>query len=437
MSEYFPDVPSIAYAGADSRDPLTFRHYDPDAIIEGQTMRSHLRFAAAFWHTMRNDLSDPFGSGTAIMPWDDGSQSLENAERRIEAFFEFLDKIDIDFYCFHDRDVAPEGSTVSESRANLEHMASVLERHQASSGRKLLWGTACLFSHPRYVHGAGTSCSVDVFAHAAAQVRSAIDVTHRLGGGGYVFWGGREGYSSLINTDMARERQQLARLLEMAVEYKHQIGFKGTFYIEPKPMEPTTHQYDFDVAACLDFLREFGLLDEFMLNIETNHATLASHSMDHELSAAAAAGVLGSIDANMGHEHLGWDTDHFPTDIYLTARIMRIVLAMGGIGDGGLNFDAKRRRGSFEPVDLFHAHIAGMDAFARGLKIAAAIRADRRLDEAIQARYASWDDGLGQDIMNGSCTLERLEAHAASIGEPSMTSGREEMLDAIFNDFIR
>lgn len=437
MSEFFPGIPAIGYAGPDSRDPLSFRQYDADAEIEGRSMRDHLRFASAFWHTMRNGLADPFGAATAIMPWDDGTESLENAERRIAAFFEFLEKIGIDFYCFHDRDVAPEGATIDDTNRNLDHIVGVLERHQASSGKRLLWGTACLFAHPRYVHGAATSCSIDVFAHAASQVRRAIDATHRLGGGGYVFWGGREGYSSLINTDMARERAQLARFLELAVEYRQRSGFPGCFYIEPKPMEPTAHQYDFDVAACLDFLREFDLLDEFKLNVETNHATLASHSMEHELSAAAAAGALGSIDANMGHEHLGWDTDHFPTDIYLTTRIMRIVLGMGGLGEGGLNFDAKRRRGSFEPVDLFHAHIAGMDAFARGLKIAAAIRADRRLDDALQARYASWEESLGQQVLSGECTLEDLESHAKSVGEPTLDSGREEMLESIFNDFLR
>ncbi|MEE2907789.1 MAG: xylose isomerase [Planctomycetota bacterium] len=437
MSEFFQGIPAITYAGPDSRDPLTFRHYDPEAEIEGRTMREHLRFSAAFWHTMRNGLADPFGSDTAVMPWDDGTESLDNAERRIAAFFEFLDKMGIDFYCFHDRDVAPEGANIEETNHNLDHIVGVLEQHQQASGKRLLWGTACLFAHPRYVHGAATSCSMDVFAHAASQVRRAIDATHRLGGSGYVFWGGREGYSSLLNTDMARERSQLARFLEMAVDYRQRSGFPGRFYIEPKPMEPTTHQYDFDVAACLDFLREFDLMDEFMLNIETNHATLASHSMEHELLAASAAGVLGSIDANMGHEHLGWDTDRFPTDIYLTTRIMRIVLGMGGLGDGGLNFDAKRRRGSFEPVDLFHAHIAGMDAFARGLKIAAAIRADRRLDDALQTRYASWDAPLGQQIMDGSCTLEDLEAHAKSVGEPTLQSGREEMLESILNDFLR
>ena len=437
MASYFPDIPVIPFEGPDGRNPLAFRHYDAEALVEGKPMREHLKFASAYWHTMRNGLDDPFGSPTALMPWDDGSESLENAEKRVGAFFEFLEKTGIEYYCFHDRDVAPEGDTVAESARNLEHITGVLKRHQDDTGRKLLWGTACLFAHPRYVHGAATSCSVDVFAHAGAQVRQAIDATSRLGGSGYVFWGGREGYSTLLNTDMPRELAHLARFLEMAVDYRERSGFKGQFYIEPKPKEPTSHQYDFDAAACLNFLREHGLMDSFKLNLETNHATLAGHSMEHELETAAAAGALGSIDANMGHPQLGWDTDHFPTDLYLTTRIMRIVLGMGGLGDGGLNFDAKRRRGSFEPVDLFHAHIAGMDAFARGLKIAAAIREDRRLDDAIQKRYSSWDSDLGTGIESGRVTLEDLESHAASIEEPTLSSGREEMLEAVFNDFIR
>ncbi len=437
MTDFFPDIPSIPFEGSDSTNPLSFRHYDAEAVVEGRTMRDHLRFACAFWHTMRNDLSDPFGSGTAVMPWDDGSSSIENIERRINAFFEFLDKMSIDHYCFHDRDVAPEADTIDETNRILDQAVGILERRQDELGKQLLWGTACLFDHPRYVHGAATSTSVDVFAHAAGQVRRAIDATHHLGGAGYVFWGGREGYSSLINTDMPRERAQLARFLEMAVDYRRRIGFEGRFYIEPKPKEPTTHQYDFDVATCLNFLREFDLLDEFMLNIETNHATLAAHSMEHELRSAAAAGVLGSIDANMGHPHLGWDTDHFPTDLALAVRVMKVVLELDGLGQGGLNFDAKRRRGSFEPVDLFHAHIAGMDTFARGLKIAAAIRSDRRLDDAIQSRYRSWDSKLGDSIQSGQCTLEDLERHASQIGEPIMESGREEMLASIFNDFLR
>ena len=436
MSDWFPGIPAITYAGPDSQDPLSFKWYDADAEVEGRPMRAHLRFAACYWHTMRNALSDPFGAGTAHMPWDDGSDSIENAERRAQVFFEFLEKIGIDYYCFHDRDLAPEGETVEATNEHLAKMTEVLGTLQGASNKRLLWGTACLFAHPRYVHGAATSPSVDVFAHAGAQIRRAIDATHALGGEGYVFWGGREGYDTLLNTDMSRELDHLATLLRMAVDYKQRIGFEGAFYIEPKPKEPTTHQYDFDAATCLNFLREHDLLDDFSLNIETNHATLAGHSMAHELEVAAAAGALGSIDANMGHAQLGWDTDHFPTDLYLTTSIMRRVLQMGGFATGGLNFDAKRRRGSFEPVDLFHAHIAGMDAFARGLRIAAAIRADGRLDDMLHARYASWESELGERIEQGSVTLEELEAHAAAAGEPDLASGQEELLRSIINQYV-
>ncbi len=436
MSEFFEGIPKIAFGGPECSDPLSFKWYDADAEVEGATMRSHLRFAACYWHTMRNQLGDPFGAGTALMPWDDGTESIENASRRVAAFFEFLTKIGIDRYCFHDRDVAPAGGTLEETHANLSEIVGVLEQHQRSHGIQLLWGTACLFDHPRYVHGAATSPSVDVFAHAASQVRRALDATNRLGGEGYVFWGGREGYDTLLNTDMARELDHLAVFLRMAVAYKRAIGFSGAFYLEPKPKEPTTHQYDFDAATCLNFLREHDLLEDFSLNIETNHASLAGHSMEHELEVAAAAGALGSIDANMGHPQLGWDTDHFPTDLYLTTAIMRIVLRMGGFKSGGLNFDAKRRRGSFEPVDLFHAHIAGMDAFARGLLIASEIRRDGRLDQMLHDRYASWDTALGREIESGAATLESLESHAIRIGEPSLQSGREELLHALVNHFV-
>lgn len=432
----FPDIPVIPFEGPGSRNALAFKHYDATEIVEGRPMAEHLRFACAYWHTMRNPLSDPFGIGTARMPWDDGSESVENALRRVDVFFEFLRKIGIQWYCFHDRDVAPEGADIDETNRNLERVVDSLGRHQRDSGCRLLWGTACLFSHPRYVHGAATSCEVGVFAHAASQVRRALDATNELGGMGYVFWGGREGYSTLLNTDMHREREQLAVLLHMAVDYKNRIGFEGELFIEPKPMEPTSHQYDADAAACLNFLREFDLFDEFKLNIETNHATLAGHTMEHELSVAAAAGRLGSIDANMGNPTLGWDTDQFPVDLALTTRIMLKVLEMGGFTCGGLNFDAKRRRESFEPVDLFHAHISGMDAFARGLKSAAAIREDGRLARFLHARYASWDTELGSRVRNGEMTLEEMEIIACQTGEPAPHSGRQEMLEGLFNEFL-
>ncbi len=432
----FPEIEHVRFEGRETDNPLSFRRYDPDKVIAGKSMRDHLRFASCYWHTMRNGLADPFGVGTAQMPWDDGTETLDNAIRRVGVFFEFLEKIDIDLFCFHDRDIAPEGATVTESERNLDRVVEAIENEMQRTGKRLLWGTACLFAHPRYASGAATSPRVEAFCHAAAQVKAALEATHRLGGEGYVFWGGREGYGSLINTDLKRERRQLARLLHAAVEHKHKIGFTGQFYIEPKPKEPTTHQYDSDVAACLGFLREFDLLDHFKMNIETNHAWLAGHTMEHELETAIEADALGSIDANMGEWTNGWDTDHFPTDPLLCARIMRCVLKMGGFTTGGLNFDAKRRRESFEPVDLFHSHIAGMDAMAHGLEIAAAIQADGRLDAFVRDRYASWDGDLGRRIMSGTCSLADLRDEAEALGEVPLESGRQEMLENLFNRFL-
>ena len=436
MSEAFPDIPRIPYEGPESKNPLAFKHYLRDEVVGDKTMKDHLRFAAAYWHTMRNELMDPFGVGTSQKPWDDRSNSVENAQRRAEVFFEFLTKLGLDFYCFHDRDVAPEGETLAESNKNLEALVETLKTLQEQSGKKLLWGTACLFAHPRYMHGAATSCIADVFSYAASQVKSAMEATHELGGEGYVFWGGREGYTTLLNTDMKRELDHLAKLLHMAVDYAAEIGFKGQFLIEPKPKEPTTHQYDSDAAACLNFLRQYDLLDHFKLNLETNHATLANHSMWHEMTVAAGAGALGSVDANTGHPHLGWDTDQFPTDIYLTTEIMLEILRMGGFKKGGLNFDAKVRRESFEPVDLFYAHIGGMDAFARGLKIAYAIIEDGRLDEFVRNRYASWDGGIGAEVESGELGFAELEAYSLSNPEPTVESGRQEMLENLINEFI-
>lgn len=435
MTNHFPQS-KIVYEGPDSNNPLAFRHYDADAVVGDKSMREHLRFACAYWHTMRGTGADPFGAGTVKAPWDDGSASLANAKKRIGVFFEFLEKINIDYYCFHDFDVAPMGRNLRECNRNLEAVSKELARWQKRTGKKLLWGTACLFAHPMYAQGAGTSPSLGVFTRAAAQVKKALEITCELGGEGYVFWGGREGYATLLNTNMKRELDHLAALLHMAVDYKKKIGFKGQFYIEPKPKEPTTHQYDADSAACLNFLREYDLLDHFKLNIETNHATLAGHTMAHELTVAADAGALGSIDANSGTENIGWDTDEFPTNLYLTTQVMLVVLRMGGFTTGGLNFDAKRRRDSFEPVDLFHAHIAGMDAFARGLKIAHAILQDGSLDAFVRARYASWDSALGRSIEAGKSSLAKLEAIAMKADEPTLESGRQEMLENIFNRFL-
>jgi xylose isomerase len=435
--EFFPGISKIQFEGPASRNPLAFKHYNPDELVDGKSMKEHLRFSVTYWHTIRGQLADMFGSGTAVRPWEDGTNSMKMAETRVRVAFEFLEKLGAPFYAFHDRDVAPEGKDLRETNRNLDAVAKVLKQEQQRTGVRLLWGTACLFAHPRFVHGAATSCNADVFAYAAAQVKKAIEVTHALGGEGYVFWGGREGYSTLWNTDIKRELDHLGKFLHMAVDHKKEIGFKGQFYIEPKPKEPTKHQYDSDAAACLNFLREYELIDDLKLNIETNHATLAGHTMQHELEVAIAANALGSIDANTGDLLLGWDTDQFPTNVYLTTEIMLSILNMGGFTTGGTNFDAKVRRESFEPVDLFYAHIGGMDAFARGLKIASAIRRDGRLSEFLKQRYSSWDTGIGAKIESGKSSFKELEAYMLKKGEVTPnTSGRQELLENLINEFI-
>jgi xylose isomerase len=434
---FFKNISKIKFEGTKSSSPFAFRHYNEEEIVEGKSMRDHLRFSVVYWHTFRNRLSDPFGAPTAIRPWDDGSESVQNAQKRVRVAFEFMEKLGAPFYAFHDRDVAPEGKNLRETNKNFDAVVRVLKEEQERTGIKLLWGTANLFSNPRYVHGASTSCNAEVFAYAAAQVKKAMEVTHELGGVGYTFWGGREGYSTLLNTNLKREQEHLATFLHMAVDYKKQVGFKGQFYIEPKPKEPTKHQYDSDAAACLNFLREYDLLPHFKLNLETNHATLAGHTMQHELEVAGSAGALGSIDANTGDELLGWDTDQFPTSIYLTSLTMLSVLKYGGFKTGGVNFDAKVRRESFEPEDLFHAHIGGMDAFARGLKIATAIRKDGRLAAAVRERYQSWDSSLGADIEKGQVGFAELERLMLKKGEAAAnTSGRQEFLENLLNEFI-
>ena len=434
---YFPKIKKIKYEGPDSKNPLAFKWYDENEIVAGKTMRDHLRFSVVYWHTFRNPLSDPFGAGTAFRPWDDGSESVKNAQKRVKVAFEFMEKLGAPYYAFHDRDVAPEGKSLAASNKNLDAVAKVLKSEQQRTGIKLLWGTACLFANPRYMHGAATSCNADAFAYAAAQVKKAIEVTHQLGGEGYTFWGGREGYSTLWNTDIGRELDHLGAFLHMAVEHKKKIGFKGQFYIEPKPKEPTKHQYDSDAAACLNFLRQYKLTSHFKLNLETNHATLAGHEMQHELEVAVAANALGSMDANTGDPMLGWDTDQFPTSVYLTAQCMLSLLKMGGFKTGGVNFDAKVRRESYEPVDLFHAHIGGMDAFARGLKIADAIRADGRLEAFVKNRYRSWDTGIGKKIESGKSSFKTLETYMLKKGEVTKNeSGRQEFLENLINEFI-
>jgi xylose isomerase len=386
---------------------------------------------------MRGMGSDMFGVGTMQRPWEDGTNSVKMALKRVPVMFEFCQKLGVPYYAFHDRDVAPEGRNLRESNKNLDVVAKELKKFQRETGIKLLWGTACLFVNARFMHGAATSPNADVFAYAAAQVKKALEVTHELKGEGYTFWGGREGYSTLLNTNMKRELDHLAAFLHMAVEHKKKIGFTGQFYIEPKPKEPTKHQYDSDAAACLNFLREYKLIDHLQLNLETNHATLAGHSMQHEMEVAAAAGALGSIDANTGDLLLGWDTDQFPTDIYLTTQCMLVLLKAGGFKTGGTNFDAKVRRESFDPVDLFHAHIGGMDAFARGLKIAAAIRKDGRLDSFVKQRYSSYDGGIGRQIERRKVGFKELSDYALKMGEVKTNqSGRQEFLENLINEFI-
>ena len=437
MPAAFPKIPRIRYEGPRSKNPLAFKHYNAEERVEGRAMRDHLRFSVVYWHTLRGMGSDMFGSGTMQRPWEDGTNSLRMALKRVPVLFEFCEKLDAPFYAFHDRDVAPEGRNLGESNKNLDVVARELKKFQKYTGLQLLWGTACLFANPRFMHGAATSCNADVFAYAAAQVKKAMEVTHDLGGAGYVFWGGREGYSTLLNTDVKRELDHLAAFLHMAVDYKKEIGFQGQLYIEPKPQEPTKHQYDSDSAACLNCLREYDLLDHLKLNLETNHATLAGHSMQHDMEVAAAAGALGSIDANTGDLLVGWDTDQFPTDIYLTTAIMLVLLKIGGLTTGGTNFDAKVRRESFEPIDLFHAHIGGMDAFARGLKVAAAIRKDGRLAEFVRHRYRSWDSGVGKKIEEGKVGFKELETYALRMGEVTTNeSGRQEFLENLINEFI-
>jgi xylose isomerase len=434
---FFPEVERIRYEGPQSTNPLAFRHYNPEEMVEGRGMKELLRFAVAFWHTFRGSGADPFGPGCALRPWEDGTDSVDMAVKRVRVAFEFMDKLGAPFYCFHDRDVAPEGSSLRETNANLDKVVKVLKEEQGRTGIKLLWGTANLFSNKRFVHGAASSCNADVFAYAAAQVKKAIEITKELGGVNYVFWGGREGYMNLFNTDLKRELDHLARFFHLAVEYRKKIGFAGQFLIEPKPKEPTTHQYDFDAAACIAFLRGHGLANDFKLNVETNHATLAGHTMMHELAYASAYGMLGSIDANRGDLLLGWDTDQFPTDLYLTTSSMLVILDQGGLAPGGVNFDAKVRRESFEPVDLFHAHIGGMDAFAQGLKIAAKIRKDGVLKDFVKKRYVSWDDGIGKQIEAGHADFEKLESYMLEKGDVVRNaSGRQEMLENLINRYL-
>ncbi|HEY8528696.1 MAG TPA: xylose isomerase [Paenibacillaceae bacterium] len=432
---WFPNVPKIQYEGRDTDNPFAFRHYNPQEKVLGKTMEEHLRFAVAYWHTFIGAGADPFGVGTAVRKWDSYSP-MDKAKARVEANFELLDKLGIQFFCFHDVDIAPEGATLAETHRNLDTIVAMIKDYMKSTGKKLLWNTVNLFTHPRYVHGAGTSCNADVFAYAAATVKKGLEVGKELGAENYVFWGGREGYESLLVTDLALEEENMARLLRMAVEYAKEIGFDAQLLIEPKPKEPTKHQYDHDAATTIAFLQKYGLKEHFKLNIEANHATLAGHTFEHELRVARINGMLGSIDANQGDLLLGWDTDEFPTDLYATTLAMYEVLKNGGFGRGGLNFDAKVRRGSFEDEDLFYAHIAGMDAFARGLKAAAKIIETGLLDGLIEHRYRSWREGIGAEIRAGKHDLKSLEAYALKLDSIRNESHHLERLRAQLNEII-
>ncbi|WMJ23935.1 xylose isomerase [Paludicola sp. MB14-C6] len=436
MKEFFTSIPKVQYEGAASTNPFAFKHYNKDEVIAGKTMAEHTKFALSYWHTLCGEGADMFGVGTSNKSFGE-TDSMAIYKNKVYAAFELMDKLSIDYFCFHDRDIAPEGKTLAETNANLDEIVDLIEELMKKYNKKLLWGTANCFNNPRYMHGAATSCNADTFAYAAAQVKKALEITVRLGGKGYVFWGGREGYETLLNTNMGLELDNMARLMKLAVEYGRSIGFTGDFYIEPKPKEPTKHQYDFDVATVLGFLRKYGLDKDFKMNIEANHATLAGHTFQHELRVARENGVFGSIDANQGDLLLGWDTDQFPTNVYETTMCMYEVLKAGGFVNGGLNFDAKVRRGSFDYTDLAHAYIAGMDAFALGLKLADKIIKDGRIDAFTKERYKSFETGIGADIVAGKVSLKDLEAYALNLGDVTTNeSSRQEYLEAVINSIM-
>ena len=438
MAEFFPNISKIPFEGVKSTNPLAFKYYDPDEVVMGKTMREQLKFALSWWHTMGGDGTDMFGCGTADKTWGE-SDPTARAKAKVDAAFEIMDKLSIDYFCWHDRDLSPEYGSLKDNNEKLQEVVDyIAEKMKADPSKKLLWGTAKCFDHPRFMHGAGTSPSADVFAYSAAQIKKAIECTVQLGGTGYVFWGGREGYETLLNTNMALEQDNMARLLRMVIDYGRSIGFKGDFYIEPKPKEPTKHQYDFDTATVIGFLRKYGLDKDIKMNIEANHATLAQHTFQHELRVARDNGFFGSIDANQGDVLLGWDTDQFPTNAYDAALCMYEVLKAGGFTNGGLNFDAKARRGSFTPEDIFLSYIAGMDTFALGLKIAAKMIEDGRIDKFVEERYASWSTGIGKDIIDGKATLADLEKYALEKGEvaDSLGSGRQEYLESVLNQIM-
>ena len=432
---YFSTVDKIKYEGVATENPMAFRHYNPSEMVMGKTMKEHLRFAVAYWHTMTQDGSDPFGSPTNIRTWE-GSTPMETAKNRVEAFFEILEKLDVEYFCFHDVDIAPEGDSLEEFFNNIDEITDLIKAKMDQTGIKLLWNTANMFSHPRYVNGAASSNSAEVFAYAAAQVKKGLDISKKLGGENYVFWGGREGYESLLNTDMKFEQDNIARLFKMAVGYGEKIGHKPQFLIEPKPKEPSKHQYDFDAATTMAFIQKYGLEGDFKLNLEANHATLAGHTFEHEMNVARCYDALGSIDANQGDMLLGWDTDEFPTNIYDTTLAMYEILENGGIAPGGINFDSKVRRSSFEMEDLLLAHIAGMDTFARGLKAAAKLKEERFFDDLKDKRYASYNEGIGARILSDEETLESLTEYSLQNGDIKLESSHLEFVKSRLNDYL-
>ncbi|RAJ11389.1 xylose isomerase [Arenibacter echinorum] len=434
--EYFKGIGDIKFEGKESDNPLAFKYYNPDQVVAGKTMREHFKFAIAYWHTFCGQGADPFGPGTQNFAWDQSSDPVQAAKDKADAAFEFISKMGFDYFCFHDFDLIQEGATFAESEKRLSIITDYLKEKKADSGIKLLWGTANCFSNPRYMNGAATNPDFNVVARAGGQIKLALDATIALGGENYVFWGGREGYMSLLNTDMGRELDHMAQFLGMARDYARAQGFKGTFFIEPKPMEPSKHQYDFDTATAIGFLREYGLEKDFKINIEVNHATLAQHTFQHELAVAAKAGMLGSIDANRGDYQNGWDTDQFPNNIQETTEAMLVFLKAGGLQGGGVNFDAKIRRNSTDLDDVFHAHIGGADTFARALLTADRIISSSAYEKMLAQRYSSFDSGKGKDFENGKLNLEALYKIAQENGELKLQSGKQELFENIINQYI-
>ncbi|HYF31168.1 MAG TPA: xylose isomerase [Chitinophagaceae bacterium] len=434
--QFFKGIPQIKYEGPETDNPLAFRWYDENKKVNGKTMKDHFRFACAYWHSFCGSGADPFGEPTHLFPWNDKSDPIERAKDKMDAAFEFITKMNLPFYCFHDVDVVDYTNDVKDNEKRLQAMVEYAYGKQKESGVKLLWGTANLFSNRRYMNGAATNPDFHVLAHAGAQVKAALDATIALGGENYVFWGGREGYMSLLNTNMQREQEHFARFLHMAKDYARRNGFTGTFFIEPKPCEPSKHQYDYDAATVIAFLRQYDLMNDFKLNLEVNHATLAGHTFQHELQVAADAGLLGSMDANRGDYQNGWDTDQFPNNLYELTESLLVILEAGGFQGGGINFDAKVRRNSTDPEDLFHAHIGGMDAFARSLIVADNVLQHSDYKKIRKERYASFDTGKGREFGQGKLSLEDLRDYAIEKGEPEMRSGRQEYLENLINRFI-